>query len=429
MEAIHDRYTDLETYHLHTIETKKFKTATIALKFTRPLAREQVTERALLPFILQKGTEKYPSERELRLQLDELYGAKFTINSTKKGENHIITFLLDIANDKFIKDEDQLMQKGLDFLHEVANNPKLIDGVFDQDIVSKEKETLENKIKSIRDEKMQYANMRLIDEMCKEEPFGIHAHGYLDDLEKVTPKTLFESYQKMLHEDRLDVFVVGDIDATHVENNVKQLFTFDREPKVDIVRSEKSVQVTPNHVTEAQKIQQGKLHLGYRTNVTYQDEEYPALQVFNGIFGGFPHSKLFMNVREKHSLAYYAASRFESNKGLLFVFSGIAPEKYEQAKSIIIEQQEEMKKGKITKDELVQTQKAIIHQLKETIDQPRGMVEWYFQQVIGNKSWTSQEMMEAINKVTLEDVIKVANKVQLDTVYFLTAEEGGNDSE
>lgn len=125
MSQVTEQTIKKDNYSIHLIDTKKFKTNTIALKFTRPLKRENITERALLPFVLQKGTEKYPTERALRQQLDELYGAKFSIYGAKKGENHIVTFVLDIPNEKFIKDEETLTKEGLQFLSDVLTSPRL----------------------------------------------------------------------------------------------------------------------------------------------------------------------------------------------------------------------------------------------------------------------------------------------------------------
>ncbi|RPF55932.1 EF-P 5-aminopentanol modification-associated protein YfmF [Aquisalibacillus elongatus] len=425
----HNEYSNDE-YNLHLIQTKKFKTNTVALKFARPLERDHITKRALLPFVLQKGTNEYPSEKELRLKLDELYGAKFSINSGKKGENHVITFVLDFANEKFIPEASQLVHDCLSFLYEVAMNPKSNGQAFDEKIVTKEKETLTNKIKSIVDEKMQYANMRLIDEMCEGEKYSIHAHGYLEDMDDINAENLYGTYQQMVNEDALDIFFVGDFDEGDVKPVIEDVFQFNRKPNVEVTKSEPKLPDKVETVSEKQKLQQAKLHLGYRTGITYGDPEYRSLQVFNGIFGSFPHSKLFLNVREKHSLAYYAASRIESNKGLMLVFSGIAPEKYDQAKEIIMKQHEDIKNGNITDDELEQTKKAITHQLKETIDRAGGIVEYFYQQIVSGKTEDIEDTFKEIENKTKDDVIKVANQVKLDTIYFLTAEDhGGEDNE
>lgn len=429
MPKLSHQHYEKNEYNLHLIQTKKFKTNTIALKFARPLDRNTITERALLPFVLQKGTKLYPSEKALRLRLDELYGAKFSINSGKKGENHVITFVLDVPNEKFIPDANELVKECLEFLYEVAANPKVENNEFDSKIVTKEKETLTNKIKSIVDEKMQYANMRLIDEMCEGEKYSVHAHGYLEDMDQITPSSLYKTYEQVIKEDALDVFFVGDFEEEKIKSTIEEVLNFKRNPSVEVVRAEHKKVEKVNEITEKQKVQQAKLHLGYRTGITYRDPDYRALTVFNGVFGAFPHSKLFMNVREKNSLAYYAASRLESNKGLMLVFSGIAPDKFDQAKEIIIQQHEDMKNGQITEEEINQTKKAITHQLKETIDRAGGMVEYFYQQVVAGEYEDIDDVLNTINNVTKEDIVRVANQVELDTVYFLTAEDGGEGHE
>lgn len=429
MQKLTDYRVKNDAYTLHLIETKKFKTNTIAIKFSRPLERENITERALLPFVLQKGSKSYPDERQLRLKLDELYGSKFSINSGKKGENHVITFVLDFPNDKFIQGENELVHECLNFLYDIVFNPNITDNQFKKSIVEKEKETLTNKIKAMIDEKMQYANMRLIDEMCKDEKYSIHSHGYLEDMDQINEETLYKIYREMIEDDRMDFYIVGDFDKHEMEKQIINVFNIERQPTVKTVVSEPIKVNETNTVIEKQKVQQAKLHIGYRTGITYQDPNYYALQVFNGIFGGFPNSKLFLNVREKHSLAYYAASRLESNKGILFVFSGIAPEKFEQAKDIIFEQHEDIKNGHFTEEEVEQTKKSIIHQFKETIDRAGGIIEFFYQQAIAETEINLDEIYNKINAVTKEDVIEIAKEVQLDTIYLLTAEDGGEINE
>lgn len=429
MQKLTDYRVKNDAYTLHLIETKKFKTNTIAIKFSRPLERENITERALLPFVLQKGSKSYPDERQLRLKLDELYGSKFSINSGKKGENHVITFVLDFPNDKFIQGENELVHECLNFLYDIVFNPNITDNQFKKSIVEKEKETLTNKIKAMIDEKMQYANMRLIDEMCKDEKYSIHSHGYLEDMDQINEETLYKIYREMIEDDRMDFYIVGDFDKHEMEKQIINVFNIERQSTVKTVVSEPIKVNETNTVIEKQKVQQAKLHIGYRTGITYQDPNYYALQVFNGIFGGFPNSKLFLNVREKHSLAYYAASRLESNKGILFVFSGIAPEKFEQAKDIIFEQHEDIKNGHFTEEEVEQTKKSIIHQFKETIDRAGGIIEFFYQQAIAETEINLDEIYNKINAVTKEDVIEIAKEVQLDTIYLLTAEDGGEINE
>src|SRR5690625_2502491 len=199
--------------------------------------------------------------------------------------------------------------------------------------------------------------------------------------------------------------------------------TIDKNENIQVINEQEIVNnpSPANEVIERQNIQQAKLHLGYRTNCVYKDNDYPALQVFNGIFGGFPSSKLFLNVREKHSLAYYAASRIESHKGLMFVFSGIAPDQYELAKEIIEDQMKQMIQGDFTEEHLNETKEMTINQLKETMDHPQGIIELNYQRVIAKSEVTPELLIDKIRTVTKEEVISVAKKINQEIVYLLTS--------
>ncbi len=173
-------------YDVHLIHTKKFKTIHVSLKFTTKLTRENVTKRALLPYILQQGTKNYPTAIELRQHLDELYGTVLSIDSSKKGENHILTIRLELPNEQYIAGSQDLLNNGIAFLKEVIYQPKVEEQSFDPAIVSREKETLKNKIEALKEDKMSFANNRMIEEMCKEEAYRLRVHGYEEDLESIS---------------------------------------------------------------------------------------------------------------------------------------------------------------------------------------------------------------------------------------------------
>lgn len=415
----------------HFVPTKKFKTVNIVMKCKSPLDRTTITKRALLPFILEQGTKTYPSEKALMLKLDELYGAVLTLSGMKKGNEHILHFQLEVANQRFINNETTVMQEALQLFHEVIFQPNRDEAGFNSSVVMREKATLQSKIEAIYDDKVSFANQRLIDHMCEEEKFSIHTNGYTEDLAEIDGANSSAYYDTVLSSDAMDLYVLGDIDPKQMEKEVMDIFS--RKTPNESTNVEKKHPQTRDEdvqfVTEKQSIQQAKLHLGYRTNTTYQDEDYPALQVFNGLYGGFPNSKLFLNVREKHSLAYYAASRIESHQGLLLVFSGIEPSDYTKAKTIIDEQFHEMQQGNFTDDEVEETKELIISELKETLDSPHGIVELLYQQVVGNKAFPPQTFMDEISKVTKKDVAAIAEKIKLDTVYLLTNENGGDTDE
>lgn len=412
-----------EGVKFHLAKTDKYKTNTFVLKMKTPMTKEVATMRALLPYVLQSGTKTYPSFTELRTYLENLYGATLFVDLQKKGEYHIISITMEIANEKFLKDTEPLLDKAISLLTEVIFNPKASNGSFDHDIVEKEKRTLKQRIQAVNDDKMRYANLRLVEEMCKNEPYSVPVNGIYEDVDKICASTLYEYYQKSLNEDEIDLYIVGDFDEETVINKCKKKFKLNNRTPETVQISQNDERTEEHIVIEKQDVAQGKLNIGLRTNIYYGDKNYFALQVFNGLFGGFPHSKLFMNVREKANLAYYAASRLESHKGLMLVMTGIETKNYGQAVSIIKEQLEAMKKGDFSEEEIQQTKAVIQNQMLETLDTPRGLIEILYHNVVSGADVSEEVWMEEVAKVTKDDLVTVGEKIYLDTIYFLSGME------
>lgn len=409
---------------LHTIRTEKYKTNTIVLKFKAPLSEQDVTKRALLSYVLQKGTEQYPSAKQLRRRLNDLYGATLSAQLSKKGDHHIVSFTMEVANETFLSDAPPLLEEALRLLAEVIFRPKVVHGVFDGDIVKKEKRKLKQRIQSVRDDKMRYANMRLIEEMCKRESYRLLPYGKMEEVDAITPEALTTYYRHMLSRDDIDLFVIGDINEDRVKNVVQNTFPF---PEHHPVAEDGKKTTSRGHdgkvVIDEDEVSQGKLNLGYRTDITYGDARYFAFVVFNGIFGGFPHSKLFVNVREKESLAYYAASRIEGHKGLLLVFSGIESAHFKKTVGIVKEQMEHMRNGAFTEEECQQTKIMLKNQLLETIDSAKGTVEFHYNGMIAGCERSVDDWFQGIDAVTKEDIVAAAGHLTLDTTYFLKGKE------
>ncbi|WP_413287272.1 EF-P 5-aminopentanol modification-associated protein YfmF [Bacillus mojavensis] len=409
----------------HIVETEKFKTVSLIFKMLAPLTKEQVTKRALFPHVLLRGTESRPKTAELRSYLDELYGTSVSADLSKKGEQHVITFRLEIPNEKYLKDQTPLLEKGLQLLAEIVFSPALEAGAFQSQYVDQEKRTLKQRIQAVYDDKMRYSNLRLIQEMCKNEPYSLHVNGEIDDVDAITADQLYETYRNAIQKDQLDLYVVGDVDRQQVQAAIDQYFHTEERALETFVNNH-SEQPEPKEVIDEEDVKQGKLNIGYRTNITFTDQDYSALQVFNGMFGGFSHSKLFINVREKASLAYYAASRIDSFKGLLMVMSGIEVKNYTQAVSIIAEQFQAMKNGEFSEEDISQTKAMIRNQVLETIDTAYGLSEFLYQQAAAQVDIPIEDFLANIERVTKEDIIKVGEKIQLDTTYFLKGTEGAS---
>ncbi|MBO1582280.1 EF-P 5-aminopentanol modification-associated protein YfmF [Bacillus sp. XF8] len=423
MKLMEQQMHELGGLRVHMIPTDKYKTNTFVFRFKAPLNEETVTERALLPYVLQSATEKLPSVIRLRQYLEELYGSSLAVDVSKKGEDHIISIYVDIANETYLQDAPPLFEKALSMLSDIVLHPATEGSGFLQSIVESEKRALVQRIEATYDDKMRYANERLIEEMCKVEPYRLSANGQKERVASITNETLYRYYQKVLAEDEMDLYIIGDI-AEEAIGLVGKYFSIAprtaKEKNVILHKRNNEEQ----EIVEKQELKQSKLNIGYRTYITYRDEDYFALQLFNGLFGGFSHSKLFVNVREKNSLAYYAASRFESHKGLLFVMSGIEAKNYEKAVEIIKEQMKAMQSGDFSEEEIHQTKSVIQNQILEAIDTPRGFVEMLYHGVIAERTRPVEEWLTGIERVTKEEIVKVANSIELDTIYFLHGTEG-----
>lgn len=425
MALLHEETIEKNGYTLHLIRTDKFKTNTLIWKMKAPLEQETVTFRALLPQVLQSGTKNYPTTSCLRSYMDDLYGATLQVDLSKKGEYHIVTFTIEIANETYLQDSEPLLQKAVELLKEVLLNPNVNQNAFDPETMEKEKRNLKQRIRSVYDDKMRYASVRLTEEMCKGERYALFVQGEADRVDEITGESLYQYYKKALAEDELDLYVIGDIDRGEAEKYCDTLSFQNREPKI-IEPEQKQTDRDFKTIVERQDLKQGKLNIGYRTNIRYGDPAYFHLQMFNGIFGGFPHSKLFINVREKANLAYYAASRIESHKGLLMVMAGIDEKNYERATTIIHEQMTAMKSGDFSDQELEQTKAVIQNQFLEAIDTARGLVEILYHNVVARAHIKPEDWIDEVVKTTKENIMAAAEKVELDTIYFLTGGKGDN---
>ncbi|MGF6354287.1 putative Zn-dependent peptidase [Paenibacillus sp. 4624] len=410
---------------IHVLPTKRFKTFAISLYAGVPLREDTVTPVALTPFVLRRGTESYPETTQFREQLEHLYGAGFGFDVYKRGDYQIVQFRMDTINDSFVGGgEQQLLDRSFAFLGEVLTKPAREDGHFKTSYVQAERETVRKKLESIVNDKMRYAAERCIEEMCKHEPYRLHPLGERKTLPVIEPPELTAAYENWLKEASMDLYVVGDTTLEEVEKLVQRHFNLERKISSDY-QAQKALRgdEEPNTVIERLNIGQGKLNLGLRTSITYADDIYAAALMYNGILGGYPHSKLFVNVREKESLAYYASSRYDGHKGIATIQSGIEIPNYEKAVTIIKQQLEEMKLGHITDLEMSQTKAMIRNLLKEMQDAAFEMIAYDFNTQLSGKERTSEELLAQLEQITKQDVREAAEQFRLDTIYFLRDEK------
>ena len=408
---------------LHIRQTTQFKTISFSVKWRAPLTVEAAAHRTVLSNVLQHSNERFPTSASYRSYLDDLFGTILYFDTTKRGDLHTLLMNVDTVNDHYLADSD-VLNEVLNVMHTAIFKPNFKDGKFVESIVAREKEIIKQRIESIFDDKSRYAYQRLLQILRPNEPASISAYGTTEAVDAITPESLVEAYQSMLNNDEIDIYVVGDVNIEEITAKMKEVFPFkDREPVTPNKKTQKTPHTPKEYTKEQQEMKQGKLHLGYNTPVRFGDADFPKMQIFNGIFGGYAHSKLFMNVRERESLAYYAGSSYSSHYGLIFVSSGIEPSNEQKAIDVIAEQLEAMREGDITDLELAQTKAMLINQLKEALDSARGQIEIYDQYDKLNEQFTIETWTDRWQAVTKEDVRKMAELVQLEAIYFLCGKE------
>lgn len=411
----------IEVYHL---KTGKFKTNTINFFFHDILTKENVTKNALVPALLRRGCTRFPTFQDIALYLEELYGATFDCGVNKKGERQIIQFYAEFVSDKYTGENIKIFDKAFDLLYEIMTEPVMEDGGFKKEYLAQEKENLKNMIEGRVNDKVQYAVEKCFEVMCSEEPFGIFEYGSVEDLNTIDEKALYQYYQYFLESLPIDVYITGPVEESSIKRMLDKLAGMKR---TAVKRMEKEVihkEVSEvRNVVDRMSVNQGKLSLGFRTHVSPEDKEYYQLLVYNGILGGGTTSKLFQNVREKASLAYYAFSRLEKFKGLMLISSGIEIQNKDQAYEIILQQLEDIKSGNISDYELNSTIKSIETGIKSLQDSQLQMVDFYLSQSITNTKDDFNSIIEKVLKVTKQDVTDISRKIQLDTVYFLTSNQ------
>lgn len=407
----------------HKITTSKFKTNLFAIFITTPLSRETVTKNALISAVLRRGTKNMPTQDAIAKELEGMYGADFDCGIEKNGDNHIMKFYIESINDDFLPEQDNLSKKSLELLYDIVFNPLIENGSFKKEYVDGEKSTLKQIIESKIDNKAKYALDRCIEEMYKNEPYGLYKFGYVEDLDKINEKDLYEYYKNLIKTCKIDVFVSGfNIDNLHENEILSNL-----EPRIPnyIPNQNKLINTqinNPEIVTEEMDVTQGKLMIGLDLLNIDSEDTYKA-SVYNVILGGGANSKLFQNVREKASLAYTAGSSYIKNKNNIIIRCGIEIKNYEKATEIIKDQLNQMYNGDFSEEDIESAKQLIYASFKSIPDAQDSELTYYFAQELSEKFVSLDENIEKIKAVTKEQIIEIAKKVQINTIYFLTGKE------
>ncbi|MDX9918320.1 MAG: insulinase family protein, partial [Gudongella sp.] len=409
---------------LNVIETDKFKTNLLTVNILRPLDRDEVTMNALLPMVLDRGTSNTPTKLMIERKLEEMYGSVMGIGTSKRGERQIISASIEWADSIFIEDAT-IGDKAVKLLRELLFEPLAVDGAFNSEYVAQEKKNLISRIKNRINDKRTYAVNRCIEEMCKGERFSIYNLGYEEDAANISEHDLFNHYERILEESPIEIFYVGRTSSLDLDKLVpetqKRSETIIEIPRETIY----SHNLSRNQVVERLPVTQGKLVLGYRSSIPYEDPLYDGLLLGTLVLGGGPNSYMFMKVREEESLAYYASASVIKHKSIILAEAGIEIANYNKTLDLMIKQMDRIKEGDFTQDDIEIAKKSITTSTEAIIDSNRMITDFNMGKLIAGDKRSLEEIIKSLEAVTKEEIVKAMSSVSLDTIYFMKDQEGG----
>lgn len=411
---------------VYKINNDKFKSIYISYNFTMEVKENSVfSNNAVLGALMAKSSRKYQTQKEIEKYLNSLYGANYDVNVEKYGDLYNLEFRIEYINKKFLPGNEDLLENILNFLKEMIYNP----ADWTDENIKREKEFILERINERKDEKLKYGVQRAEELLCKDEPFGVFLYGDQDNVQNVDKDVLKNAYSELL-KSCVTVIISGNLEGyDNIEETFNEVFKnieFSSKEVTDLIyNTKRESDNKTEEVKEYQDTTQSVLSLGLRIKDCTIDDFY-ALNLYNAILGTTPSSKLFQNVREKESLAYTVRSRYYRFKDIIVIFAGINKENYQKAVDVIKEQIEAIKRGEISKEEFESAKDSLMADLLEWKDSKIAMAKMKFANIIAFKDAdiTVEDMRERMSRVTLEDVIRVANLVSVEKIFVL----GGVDN-
>jgi len=411
----------MDNVYLTYIPSEKFKTSFLSAQMVAPLTKETAALNALLVNVLNRGTVSCPDMAAMSARLDQLYGARLEPVVRKKGENQVFGFLASCIDDRFLPDGEKLLEPLCDLMGELFCNPATRNGRLNGEYVDSEKENLADLIRSDINDKRIYAARRLVEEMCAGERYGVNRLGTAADVEKISLQKLNKHYKTVLPAARLELYYCGSAPEKRVAGAFRRAFA--ALPRMGLLEPgptvRKAAPEEPRVVTERMDVTQGKLCIGFRSDC----DNLPAMMMLNAMYGGTSNSKLFLNVREKLSLCYYASSSYLRAKGIVTVSSGIETRDFEKARDEILRQLQAVQQGDWEDWELEGARSTMKNALQSFGDNQGVMENFYLGQAATGYTETPEELMAQLEEVTPERIRAAAQSICLDTVYFLKGKE------
>ncbi len=422
--------TSTYSYNLHIIKTNKFKTVTVKINFKRKLKKEEITLRNMIINMLCDSTLNYPNKRLMEIQTEELYELYYGGTSYLSGKYNIIGFDVTFLNEEYT--EKGMLDKSINFLADIIFNPnierKSNRTKFNEESFQIAFSNLKNNIMASRENLDNYSRIRMLENMEPNSYISYRGFGYLEDLEKINSENLYKYYISILNSDIIDIFVIGNVNERHIKRIIEQNFSKIKtlkKPSESHFVMPKRPRLFPKVIKEKQKINQSKLVIGCKISKMTDFELRYVLNVYSYILGGGPDSKLFKTVREKNSLCYTISSVSQPLNSILTINAGIDKKNFKKTVELIKKEMNDMRKNKFSNDDIIKAKITYVNSLKELEDNPQSLLSLYAG-IEYLKSDDLEYRFNKINKVTHEDVVKLANKIHIDTIYLL---EGESDEE
>lgn len=408
---------------LTCVTTPKFKRAVLRAALLLPLGGPDAANRAVLPHVLRRGTARLPDLRAIGRELDEKYGARIEAMVRKEGETLAAGFLADCIDEAYAPGAEGLTASVVKLLAELLYAPYLPDGVFCPDYTAGERASLLDRIAAQKNDPRSYAPRRLTELMCADEVYGQPALGTAEQAGRITENKLYTAYLRALDEAQVELFYCGTMQPDAVAELFAAALPARRaEAAVYVPHTEVVAQPVcgPREVVEEEPVGQGKLSLGFRTGGSSLTAGDPlAYWMFQTIYGGSTGAKLFLNVREKKSLCYYASAQFASLKGLLTVNSGIENKDFEVARDEILHQFYLCQQGDISDAEIESARSTLANGWRAMLDDPLSLERYWLIQADAGTLVPPEERIAQVGNVTRERIVRAAQATALDMVYFM----------
>lgn len=408
---------------LVSLATDSFKTGRITVSMALPMD-EKMAANSLLIYLLKRSCKEYPDFSLLNGKLDELYGASLSAGVGKSGEAQVLSLSLTCLDDRFALTDESISLQCAELLASMLFSPNCKNGSFGADNLNAEKRLLIQRIEEELNDKRAYAFNKCIEYMCANEAFGKDKYGTIEEIQSVKMADVYAAWKNLLETAVFQITVVGGDADKVAEIFTKKFEKIERNPVVPatafILRGRHF-----NRYEESFPVNQGKLVIGFRAGMQNSRDNIAAITVMNDIFGMGTYSKLFMNVREKLSLAYYCWSKLIASKGLVLVEGGIDTDKEKKVSAEVLSQLSDLRNGK-TDPEVLESSKRSLKE-RYTFTNPESICYWYAAQLLEEEIITPENMIEAVEAVTMEQVCAAAKKLSIDTIYMLKAEEVAED--